>query len=96
MSSGSSAGGVPVLYVTADIISQAQLLLNRGTGSYTRDGIELLLVNGTANSSSIPSHDVNAGSLLQKGLTFLSNSPYDSLDLSFRAELSEVKKAYKR
>jgi hypothetical protein len=89
-----SAGGPPTLYVTTEISSQAQLLLSRGTGSSTRDGIELLLVNGIANSN--PSHDTNAGSLLQRGLAFLSNSPYESLDISSHAELSEVKKAYKR
>lgn len=92
----SCGGSAPALYVTAEISSQAQLLLNKGTGSSTRDGLELLLVNGRANPSSNPPHDTNAGSLLQRGLAFLSSSPYESLDISSHAELSEVKKAYKR
>lgn len=86
---------VPALYVPPEIASQAEIFIRNSTGSLIRDGIELLLTHGKDLSSSA-SLDINVGSLLQQGLSVLSNSPYQALDIEVSAELLEVKKAYKR
>jgi curved DNA-binding protein CbpA len=91
---GTTTAGSPVLYVTSEISSQAHRLILKGPGSSIRDGVELLLVNGVANLNE--SGSINAGLLLQRGLTYLSNSPYEALDINQNAEPSEVKKAYRR
>jgi curved DNA-binding protein CbpA len=94
MSQGTTASGSPVLYVTNEISSQAHRLILKGPGSSIRDGVELLLINGVANP--IESGSINAGLLLQRGLTYLSSSPYESLDITENADPSDVKKAYRK
>lgn len=83
----------PVLYVSLEIASQAETLIKNGTGSFIRDGIELLLTNGR---DTFTGSETNAGLLLQRGLAVLSNTPYQALDIESFAELSDIKKAYRR
>ena len=85
----------PSLFVSNTIYSEAKLLINQGRGNSIREGVELLLTNGTSTSQSNTSN-TNVGILLQEGLSRLSHSPYDTLDIQNNASSNEIRKAYKK
>ena len=89
----------PSLFVSRDIATQASILIAKGSGQSVRTGVELLLKNDmkiTTSMNTPPPNAVDAGEMLQKGLTVLANAPFDALDIPLSSQTIDIRKAYKK
>eukprot|EP00603_Paraphysomonas_imperforata_P006792 CAMPEP_0114417826 /NCGR_PEP_ID=MMETSP0103-20121206/3171_1 /TAXON_ID=37642 ORGANISM="Paraphysomonas imperforata, Strain PA2" /NCGR_SAMPLE_ID=MMETSP0103 /ASSEMBLY_ACC=CAM_ASM_000201 /LENGTH=662 /DNA_ID=CAMNT_0001586145 /DNA_START=52 /DNA_END=2037 /DNA_ORIENTATION=+ len=87
------------VYVTPAIKEQGAELIRDGTGSSVRSGVEILLKNDLCfgqEEVSPPPDAVDAGPLVQEGLSMLVNYPFDALDISIESQTVDVRKAYKK
>eukprot|EP01035_Chromulina_nebulosa_P068855 gene68855-94366_t len=97
-----------IVVVPVDILRKADDFIRLGTRGVTatnvnsvRAGVELLLQNNLVISSSSESVKILAGqadasNLLKKGLTLLSNTPFETLEVNIGARTQDIRKAYKK
>eukprot|EP01036_Dinobryon_divergens_P001523 gene1523-1987_t len=89
----------PVIFVSNDIYKRADILIKGKSNGSIKDAVELLLLNdlcfGGIELIEGPGR-VDAGELLQRGLTALANAPHEALGVTIGASTQEIRKAYKK
>ena len=92
----------PTLWVPSDTHRQAEALMTKGTrrggcdGALVREAVEMVLKADQGVQPASAGNIVDAGRLLQKGLTVLNNNPYEALGLDLKAGTIDVKKAFRK
>ena len=86
----------PTLHVSAATKAQAQSLLAKGTGDAAVQAVALLLQDTSAGNNGSNAAGVDAGSLLQQGLTNVTRRPHEALGLAPTASEGEVRRAFRK
>jgi curved DNA-binding protein CbpA len=102
-STGSSSGQMdlpsptssPSIIIPKEIAQMVIDLMKQQGGSTIRDGVELILKHDLALTCST-SDGIEVGSYLKFGLSFLAQSPYETLGVTSTADEATIRKAYKK
>eukprot|EP00602_Paraphysomonas_sp_CaronLab_P005155 CAMPEP_0185035766 /NCGR_PEP_ID=MMETSP1103-20130426/27728_1 /TAXON_ID=36769 /ORGANISM="Paraphysomonas bandaiensis, Strain Caron Lab Isolate" /LENGTH=805 /DNA_ID=CAMNT_0027573011 /DNA_START=118 /DNA_END=2532 /DNA_ORIENTATION=- len=88
----------PSVFVPHDKFRRAAVMIRKKTGQDVRDGVELLLKSDitVSDQAEDSSGSTDAGELLQQGLHFLANYPFEALDITLGSQTIDVRKAYKK
>jgi curved DNA-binding protein CbpA len=92
----SATSDCPSIFIPKDISLKVIEFMKLQSGSSIRDGVELILKHDLALAGTSSSDGVDVGSYLKYGLSFLAQSPYETLGVPLTADEATIRKAYKK
>jgi curved DNA-binding protein CbpA len=93
-----NSSSCPSIFVPKEISEKVQLLFQKKSGQTIRDAVELILKSDVGSSAGGEGGEmIDIGNSLQEGLSYLAQSPYETLDIPIGTKDENlIRKGYKK